>query len=35
MLGGTGRNPWLKVAEAAAYALGVAPLALGIRDDVR
>ena len=29
MLGGSSSNPWLKVAEAGAYALGVAPLALG------
>jgi uncharacterized protein len=29
MLGGTSSRPWLKVVEAAAYALGVAPLALG------
>ena len=28
MLGGTGANPWLKVVESLAYALGVAPLAL-------
>jgi uncharacterized protein len=28
MLGGTSSNPWLKVVEAAGYALGVAPLAL-------
>ena len=28
MLGGSSSNPWLKVAEAGAYALGVAPLAL-------
>ena len=35
MLGGSGGSEWMKVAGAAAYALGVAPLALGIRDDVR
>jgi uncharacterized protein len=29
MLGGPGGNEWMKVAGAAAYALGVAPLALG------
>jgi uncharacterized protein len=29
MLGGSGGNEWLEVAGAAAYALGVAPLALG------
>jgi uncharacterized protein len=28
MLGGASSNPWLKVAEAGAYALGIAPLAL-------
>ena len=28
MLGGTGDNPWLKILESLAYALGVAPLAL-------
>ena len=29
MLGGTGDNPWVKILESLAYALGVAPLALG------
>jgi uncharacterized protein len=29
MLGGTGSSAWLKIAESLAYALGVAPLALG------
>jgi uncharacterized protein len=29
LIGGTGNNPWLKIAESLAYALGVAPLAIG------
>jgi len=29
LLGGTGDSPWLKILESLAYALGVAPLALG------
>jgi uncharacterized protein len=29
LLGGTGGSPWLKILESVAYALGVAPLALG------
>jgi uncharacterized protein len=29
LIGGTGDNPWLKIGESIAYALGVAPLALG------
>jgi uncharacterized protein len=29
LIGGTGNDPWLKIAESLAYALGVAPLAIG------